>query len=265
MKTVVVTGGTRGIGLGMSKEFLRHGHNVVLCGRSAEAMQEAAAALEAEHEPGRVLGLPCDVGDHAQVKRLWDAAAERFGAVDVWINNAGVSASRRRFWELPPKRIEGVVRTNVIGVMNGSKVAIEGMLKQGRGLVCNMKGLGSDGTVLRGSALYGATKSAVTHLTKVLVEDAKGTPVRVCFLGPGLVLTDMNAGNADGESDDLLGRVAGVLADRVETVAPFLVGRMLSEPRHGARIDWMPKRKMAWRLAKAPFRRRGPFQERGRA
>lgn len=267
-KTVVITGGTRGIGLGMAEEFLRRGHNVAVCSRGAGGVREAVAALGAEHGPGRVLGMPCDVGDYARVRELWDAAVGRFGAVDVWINNAGVSHPRRPFWELTPGQVEGVVRANLLGVANGSKVAMEGMLGQGYGLVCNMEGLGSEGRVLRGLAPYGATKAAVTQLTRGLAADAKGTPVRVCFLRPGMVLTDIlgagtapasaPAGNASGVGAALERRVVGVLADPVETAAPFLVGRILSGPRHGARIDRLPRRRMAWRLATAPFRRRDP-------
>ena len=76
-RTVVITGGTRGIGKGMAREFLKRGHRVVVCGRS-NASAAAAAAELAEH--GEVLGQGCDVSDFASVQALWDAAVERFAA-----------------------------------------------------------------------------------------------------------------------------------------------------------------------------------------
>lgn len=256
MKSIVISGGTRGIGFAMSREFLRRGQRVAVCGRGKEGTERAVAALESEHGEGRVFGRTCDVGDHEQVRALWDAVVERFGRVDVWINNAGLSSPRRDFWELRAGIVEDVVHANVLGVMHGSKVAMLGMLRQGAGQIYNMEGLGSDGTVLRGSALYGATKSAVTYFTRGLVKDAKGTPVRVCFLSPGMVVTELLTGPEGSELDPGTRRIVNILADRVETVAPYLVGRILANDRHGARIDWLPKRKVAWRFASAPFNRR---------
>lgn len=259
MKSIVITGGTRGIGFGMAGEFLRRGHRVAVCGRTAEGTERAIGALGAEHGAERVLGRPCDVGDHAQVEALWSAAAERFGRVDVWINNAGISNPRRDSWELPAELVDSVVRTNVLGVMHGSKVAMQGMLKQGYGQIYNMEGLGSDGMILPGAAPYGATKSAVTYFTKGFVKEARNTPVRVCFLGPGMVVTDLLAGGESAGFDDGQRRIANILADRVETVAPYLVDRILANDRHGVRIAWLNKPKIAWRFVKSPFSKRDLF------
>lgn len=259
MKSVVVTGSTRGIGFGLAREFLRRGHRVTVCGRGLGGTEGAVATLRSEHDGGRVLGTPCDVGDRGQVQALWDAAAVRFGGVDVWINNAGLGAPRGRSWGLPAETVEAVVRTNVLGVMHGSAVAMRGMIEQGHGQIYNTEGLGSDGAVLRGSALYGSTKSAVTYFTRGLVKDARDTPVRVGFLGPGMVMTDLLTGGEEADLDGGARRVINILADRVETVAPYLVERVLDNDHHGARIDWLPKRKVAWRFLAAPFRRRDLF------
>ena len=259
MKHVVITGGTRGIGFGMAREFLRRGHRVTVCGRGADGTERASALLAAEHGGERLAAVPCDVGDYDQVRNLWEEAVGRFGAVDVWINNAGLPNPGRDLWELEAGLVGEVVRTNVLGVMHGSKVAMRGMLEQGHGQIYNMEGLGSDGMVRPGAVVYGATKSAVTHLTRGLVKEAKGAPVRVCFLSPGIVATDLIS------EEDIEGarRVLNSLADRVETVAPFLAERILANDRHGARIDWLPKRKLAWRLARIPFNGRDPFARAG--
>jgi NAD(P)-dependent dehydrogenase (short-subunit alcohol dehydrogenase family) len=82
----------------MTGEFLRRGHRVAVCGRSAQSIDKAVVAgLAAEHDRERMIGQPCDVSDHGQVQELWDAATARFGRVDVWINNAGLGAPAMNF------------------------------------------------------------------------------------------------------------------------------------------------------------------------
>ena len=97
MKTGVITGGTRGIGFRMAGELLRRGHRVAECGWSAQSTDKAVAGPAAEHDRERVIGQPCDVSDHGQVQKLWDAATARFGGVDVRTNNAGLGAPAVNF------------------------------------------------------------------------------------------------------------------------------------------------------------------------
>jgi NADP-dependent 3-hydroxy acid dehydrogenase YdfG len=213
-----------------------------VCGRDPKGTERAVAALSEEHGGGLMRGQSCDVADYEQVRALWGAAVRHFGGVDVWINNAGLADPGGDFWEIPAERIDEVIRTNLLGVMHGSKVAMRGMLEQGHGQILNMEGLGSDGRFVRpGALVYGATKSAVTYFTKGLVKEAKDTPVRVGFLSPEIVVTHLlTAGDIEGSR-----RFLSAVADRVETVAPFLVARILENDRHGARIDWLSRRKLA--------------------
>ena len=81
MKTVVITGSTRGIGFGLADAFLDLDCAVVVSGRSSEGVKKAFAELATRHEPGRVFGYPCDVTDYEQVQALWEAAKERFDAI----------------------------------------------------------------------------------------------------------------------------------------------------------------------------------------
>ena len=261
MVSIVVTGATRGIGFGMAHEFLRRGHKVTLCGRTQECVDRAIANLETAHGPDRAFGLPCDVRHPDQVQALWDGAVGRFGPVDIWINNAGINAPRRNFWELLPEQMDDVVRTNVLGLMYGSRIAMRGMLEQGGGQIYNMEGLGSSGPALPGTALYGATKSAVTYCTGVLIKEATGTPVRVGYLSPGMVMTQFLTRRDGAELSDGAKRVMNILADKVETVTPYLVERILANDRHGVRIAWLIRPKIAWRFLTAPFRKRDLFAE----
>jgi NAD(P)-dependent dehydrogenase (short-subunit alcohol dehydrogenase family) len=122
MKTVVITGSTRGIGHGLADSFLSLGCQVVVSGRT-------------------LYGVPCDVTDTEQLQALWDVAKDRFGRIDIWINNAGVGHPINDIWDLPIDQIHRVVDTNIKGMIFGSKIAIRGMLEQGGGSLYIMEGM----------------------------------------------------------------------------------------------------------------------------
>jgi NAD(P)-dependent dehydrogenase (short-subunit alcohol dehydrogenase family) len=260
MKTIVVTGATRGIGKGLATEFLRRGHQVFICGRNPDSL---AAALEdlASIDPDRAGGHVADMSVMEDVRALWSAATDRFGAVDIWINNAGLGAVRAKFHHRSPDQVRTLVNTNVVGLMFGSMVAFEGMEKQGHGLIMNMEGLGSRGPVIAGSALYGASKAAVTRYTAAVIKDAQNGPVHVGYVSPGMVITDLFTGPNMEEMTPSFRKLSNILADRVETVTPWLAERILAVRRNGARVDWLPGWKVAARFLTAPFRRGRIFPE----
>ena len=137
MKTVVITGSTRGIGRGLAASFLARGCKVVVTGRGEAAVDKTVAELGAQH-PGRVAGIACDITQAAQIEALWKFAVEKFQRVDVWINNAGMSIRRGPLHEAKPTDIEAIVATNLTGVLLTNRVVIANMLAQGRGQVWNM-------------------------------------------------------------------------------------------------------------------------------
>jgi NAD(P)-dependent dehydrogenase (short-subunit alcohol dehydrogenase family) len=89
MKIVVITGSTRGIGFGLAEAFLDLGCAVVVNGRSQTSVDQAIQRLAVRHNTEQILGFAADVADLAQVEAMWSAAIDRFGQVDIWINNAG--------------------------------------------------------------------------------------------------------------------------------------------------------------------------------
>ena len=263
VRSIVITGSTRGIGYGMADAFLDRGCAVTVSGRTAEGVAQAVEALVARHGAERILGQPCDVTDVEQLQALWAAAQERFGTIDVWINNAGITHPSAPFWTHPPQRAAAVVETNLLGAMYGAAVAIRGMLDQGHGAVYLLEGLGSDGRKTPGMTLYGTTKAAIRYLAESLALETAGTPVLVGALSPGMVLTDLLLGDRERTGRDWarLKRVFNILADRVETVAPWLADRVLANERSGVRIAWLTPRKIVARFVSAPFRRRDLFGE----
>ena len=262
MKIVVITGSTRGIGYGLADSFLALGCAVTISGRNLESVEKAVAELSSKYETDRLFGQPCDVSQLEQVQALWDAAQSHFGKVDIWINNAGISHPRMDFWEQSGEQIEAVVDTNLVGAMYGARVALSGMLEQGFGSLYNMEGLGSDGRKVPGLTLYGSTKSGVRCLTDALAQETRGTPIRVGALSPGMVVTDLLTREYEERPEDWgrAQRILNILADRVETVTPWLAQKVLQNNQNGVRIRWLTRSKLMGRFLTAPFRKRNVFE-----
>lgn len=263
MKTIVVTGGTLGIGFGMADVFLARGAQVMICGRSEGSVQKAVGQLAEKHTPERVHGIACDVGAIDQIEALWDATIARFGKVDIWINNAGISTPNTPFWEQPPEKINAVVQTNLIGSMLASRVAIARMNAQGFGALYNMEGFGSDGRKMPGMTLYGTTKAAIRYLSQSLIKETKELPVIVGILSPGMVVTRMLVGEYDRNSQEWhkLKKLFNILADKPETVCPWLAERILENQTHGAAFRWLTTPGIIGRFLLAPFRKRDLFDD----
>lgn len=98
-KVIVITGSTKGIGYGLAEEFLKRGHNVIVSGRNQERLDKAVSALAANYR--NVAGCLCDVTKYDDNEKLFAFAKEKFGRVDIWINNAGVAHPMTNVWELP--------------------------------------------------------------------------------------------------------------------------------------------------------------------
>jgi NAD(P)-dependent dehydrogenase (short-subunit alcohol dehydrogenase family) len=262
MKIIVITGSTRGIGYGLADSFLDLGNAVVISSRTPEHVEEGVARLSAKHDARRVFGTSCDVTDFQQVQGLWDAAQDHYDRIDIWINNAGISHPQADFCDHPAERIRAVVSTNLIGTMYGSKVALRGMLDQGFGEIYSLEGLGSDGRKVEGLAVYGTTKAALRYLNESLARETKGTGVLVGALRPGMVLTDLVMEQYEDRPEELerVKPIFSIIADRVETVTPWLARRILANDKNGAAISWLPWWKLLGRFVMSPFRKRDPFE-----
>lgn len=258
---VVITGSTRGIGLGMAREFLKRGHAVMISSRGREAVDKALAGLRQEFPQGKLAGHPCDVGEFQQVQALWDAAAAALGKVDIWVNNAGRDGLKVPFFMLPPDDMKAIITTNLIGLMNCNRVCMTGMYKQKGGWIWNMEGFGSNGQVRPTVAVYGSTKYAVRYFTKAMAQELAKTPVKMGYLSPGIVVTDMLVPPPDkrGQGWQQSKKILNILADRVETVTPYLVEGMLSAKENGAAVRWLTGGKVRWRFLKNIFVKRDLF------
>ncbi len=258
MKSVVITGSTRGIGFGLAREFLARGHAVTISGRTAEGVKASVAELSVGDCAARAHGAACDVTNAADVQGLWDAAVMRFDRVDVWINNAGITHAPVPFAQLSARDIESTVDVNMRGMLLGCHVALRGMAAQaGGGALFNMEGFGSNGMKREGMSVYGATKAGLRYFTESLTKEAQATApnVLVGAMSPGIVATDLLlAGYADyPERWEKAKKFLAIAADKVETVTPYLVEHALATTKTGARIEWLTPGRMLLRFAAAPF------------
>jgi NAD(P)-dependent dehydrogenase (short-subunit alcohol dehydrogenase family) len=263
-EAIVITGSTRGLGLCLAREFLRRGCAVMVSGRTAGSVQHAVSLLSSELPQADVRGVPCDAASAEQVQALWTAAEKAFGKVDHWINNAGIGQPTRPIWDLPPEVMEQVVRTNVLGALYGARAAVRGMLPRKRGAVWLMEGHGSDGRIMRGLSAYGATKRALRYVARALAVEAGGTGILIGALSPGIMITDFTMkqlDRGDRESWERTRKVFNILADRPETVARFLVPRILAARRNGSLIAWLTKPKILFRFMTAGITKRTVIDE----
>lgn len=250
MEHVLITGSTRGIGFGLAQRFIEAGLRVTINGTTQNGIQEAISELSSKYPSARVQGYVCDVSNYSEVENLWEKAIKQFGNIDLWINNAGIDQSRKLVWEMNETEISQIVDINIKGVMNGSTVAFSKMLLQGGGQIFNMEGFGSDGMIMEKMTLYGTTKRAVQYFTQSLAKEAAKTSVKVGTLSPGMVLTDillnsLKSNPAEAKSNK---RIFNILADKVETVTPFLCTKMLKNTKNNTHIKWLTKSKVMMRF-----------------
>ena len=261
MTSIIITGGTRGIGYGLAEAFLNLGCAVTISGRNQKDVDQAAEKLSRNHKTGNILGVACDVTLFDQLQALWDATKSRNGEVNIWINNAGLSHPTANLWEQRPEVLRQVIETNIIGAVYGSAVAVRGMLRQGFGSIYNMEGMGSDGRRVQGVTLYGTTKYALAYLTDALVGETRGTAIIVGAIRPGMVITDLLTKPLEGrpEAWERARPIFNILAERVESVTPWLARQILANKKTGVRIRWLTPQRMIGKFLAAPFRRRDLF------
>jgi NAD(P)-dependent dehydrogenase (short-subunit alcohol dehydrogenase family) len=187
-KVAVITGGSRGLGLAIAQRYAKAGAKIVIASRSQHSVDVAVAQLEASG--AQVTGIVCDVADIRQVETLAAHAVQSFGSIDIWINNAGLSAPYGPTAHIPSQSFANVMNTNMLGTYNGSVVAMRYFLPQKSGKLINLLGMGDTGSVKLQNA-YTSSKVWVRNFTKVLAAEYKDSGVQVFGFNPGLVLTEM--------------------------------------------------------------------------
>lgn len=188
-KTAVVTGGSKGIGYAIADSLAAAGCNVIISARHENEVKAAAQTLSERH-PGTVEGVVCDVRQHADVQRMIATAVERFGGLDLLVNNAGVGKFAP-MGELTPDDWRQIIRTNLDGVYYCCHEAIPHLRKQKDSWIINIASLAGKNP-LPGGAAYNASKFGLVGFSEALMLDVRPLGIRVNYIMPGSVATHFN-------------------------------------------------------------------------
>jgi len=189
-QVAVITGSTRGFGYILARQLLKAGATVIISGRSQKALQASLETLKAH---GNVAGWTCDVREEQQVYTLARNTVDKFGHIDIWINNAGYSAGSGVVLDIPPQQVIDMFLANDMGTFYGSQAALHFMLPRKQGTLVNIYGAGSNGKAASPMGMYATTKMWITSFTRTLAAEIKGSGVSLLAFSPGMMLTDMLA------------------------------------------------------------------------
>jgi short-subunit dehydrogenase len=239
-----ITGASACIGRECALAFAARGAKVVLGARRVERLEEVAAAVRAAG--GEATAIPLDVGQEAQVAAFVRGAVERYGRIDVLVNNAGYGV-RGSVASMPGDVHESLMRVNYMGTVYGCRAAVPLMVAQGGGVVINVSSIVGHRSLPTGGA-YAATKAAQVRLTEALRVELRGTGVHACSVHPV---------GTETEFGEIQARLSGDDAPRpwghqqsAREVAEAIV-RCAERPRAEVYPYW-PSRAIVWMNALAP-------------
>lgn len=189
-KTALITGGTRGIGLAIAQGYLDAGANVVICSRKQENVDEALAQLTGDE--AKVLGVAAHVGQAEDIERLVNAAEEKFGTVNVLVNNAGTNPYYGPIVESEDWAWDKTMDVNLKGPYMLSRLVAQRLIAAGQGgSILNIASVaGLTASPLQG--IYSVSKAAVIMLTKVMARELGRQNIRVNCICPGVIKTKLS-------------------------------------------------------------------------
>jgi short-subunit dehydrogenase len=268
MKTVVITGSAQGFGFELAKVFRRNNFNVVLSDINETKLKEAETELNKIESNSVVKSIYCDVSNYNSIQELWNFTKQNFNVVDVWINNAGVNQPNKPLHELTQKEVDFLLDVDLKGAIYGSQIAFAGMLSQGRGQIYNVEGYGSNDAMMLGLNLYGTSKRAITHFTQALAKESRelsNNNVKVCRLTPGIMITgflsNANGGETKVELAEKTKKVYNILGDYPETIANYVVPKIIKNTKNNAKIVWLTGARAFSRFLTAGFNKRDFFKD----
>jgi 3-oxoacyl-[acyl-carrier protein] reductase len=230
-RTAIVTGGSRGIGLAIAARLLADGANVAISGMDEKHLASAVRSLNEASDVGdRVLPVRADVRDAGDADRLIREAADRFGGLDVLVNNAGVGA----FGPVAEMSVDDwrrVIDTNLSGVFYCTRAAIPHLRRRGGGWIINISSLASKNPFPDGAA-YAASKAALNAFSEALMQEVRHDGIRVSYVLPGSVRTRFGRGGDQGGTEWKLAPedVAQVVADLLAHPTRSLPSRVELRP-----------------------------------
>ena len=241
---VAITGASAGIGRACALAFAARGARLVIGARRVDRLQ--ALGAEVQSRGGEVLALSLDVGERGQVAAFVAGAVERYGRLDVLVNNAGYGV-RGTVAATPPEAYERLMRVNYLGTVFGCQAAIPVMIRQGGGVIINVSSIVGHRSLPTGGA-YAATKAAQISLTEALRVELRGTGVHACSVHPVGTATEFGDVQAR-ESGDAAPKPFG--PQQSATAVAEAIVRCAENPCPEVYPYW-PSRGIVWLNALAP-------------
>lgn len=189
-KVALITGASRGIGRAIAGAYARAGAKVFICGRTEYDLHAALANIR--EAGGEIDGLAGDVGDLDDAQRIVSAAVQRYGAMDILVNNASILGPRETIANYPVTAWQEVLRINLTGIFFMARAVLPVMSAQGKGSIINV----TSGVGRRGKARWGAyavSKAGLEALTQVLADEVSESGIRVNSVNPAATRTEMRA------------------------------------------------------------------------
>jgi NAD(P)-dependent dehydrogenase (short-subunit alcohol dehydrogenase family) len=228
-KVAVVTGGSRGIGYAIARTLLGGGASVVITGTRQETVDAGVRGLQEDVRGAQVHGVRADVRKYDEVNKLMAGAAERYGGLDVLVNNAGVGLFRS-VADMSVDDWHSVVDTNLTGVFYCCHAAIPHLRTRGGGWIINISSLAGKNAFVDGAA-YCASKAGLNQFSEALMQEVRYDGIRVSYIMPGSVSTEFG-GRGGGKGDWALTAddVAQVVADLIAHPSRSLPSRVEIRP-----------------------------------
>ena len=220
-QTVLITGASSGIGEACAYAFAHEGARLILAARRAAKLEALAPRLAEAGAPATHL-LTLDVRQAQAVEQAIASLPEPWRAIDILINNAGLSRGTDKVHEADPADWNEMIDTNVKGLLYVTRAVVPGMVERGRGHVVNLGSTAGEVTY-PGGAVYCATKAAERSISEGLRMDVLGTPIRVTSIDPGAVETDFSKTRFRGDEARAAKVYAGITPLKPQDVAETIV------------------------------------------
>jgi 3-hydroxy acid dehydrogenase / malonic semialdehyde reductase len=228
-KVALITGASSGIGAACAASFAQAGARLLLAARRSERLQDMASDLRsAGAEDVHTVAL--DVREKKEVQAAVDGLPSSWQAIDILINNAGLSRGLEKLYEGKIEDWEEMIDTNLKGLLYVTRAVVPGMVQRGRGHVVNLGSTAGHMTYPNG-AVYCATKAAENRISEGLREDLLGTPVRVTTVDPGMVETEFSKVRFHGDESRAAKVYQGLTPLQPEDVADAILWAV-TRPAH---------------------------------